>query len=126
VLTEDEIRSFLTGGNAGAAAIKKAKFPSLEPVKAINMASADMSYLEDIQIEISVELGQASIKIKDMLGLARGSVIKLNKAAGDELDVVMNGQHFAKGEVVVIKDSFGVRIASINRAHHLKLTDGLT
>ena len=126
MLTEDEIRSFLTGGNAGAVAIKKAKFPSLEPGKAINMASADMSHLEDIQIEISVELGQASIKIKDMLGLARGSVIKLNKAAGEELDVVMNGQHFAKGEVVVIKDFFGVRIASINRAHHLKLTDGLT
>jgi hypothetical protein len=38
----------------------------------------------------------------------------------------MNGQHFAKGEVVVIKDSFGVRITSINNAHHLKLTDGLT
>jgi flagellar motor switch protein FliN/FliY len=126
VLNEDEIRSFLTGGNAGAAAVKKANFPSLEPVKAINMASANMSQLEDVQIEISVELGQASIKIKDVLGLARGSVIKLNKAAGDELDVVMNGQHFAKGEVVVIKDSFGVRIASINRAHHLKLTDGIT
>jgi flagellar motor switch protein FliN/FliY len=126
VLNEDEIRSFLTGGNAGAAAIKKVKFPSLEPVKMIKTASSDMSHLEDVQIEISVELGQASIKIKDVLGLARGSVIKLNKTAGDEMDVIMNGQHFAKGEVVVIKDSFGVRITSINRAHHLKLTDGLT
>ena len=126
MLTEDEIRSFLTGGNAGAAAIKKAKFPSLEPVKAVNMASSNMSHLEDVQIEISVELGQASIKIKDVLGLARGSVIKLNKTAGDKMDVVMNGQHFAKGEVVVNKDSFGLRIASINPAHHLKLTDGIT
>jgi flagellar motor switch protein FliN/FliY len=85
-----------------------------------------MSHLEDVQIEISMELGQTSIKIKDVLGLNRGSVIKLNKAAGDEMDVIMNGQHFAKGEVVVIKDSFGVRITSINHAHHLKLTDGLT
>jgi flagellar motor switch protein FliN len=126
VLNEDEIRSFLTGGNAGTAAIKKAKFPSLEPVKATNTASADMSHLEDVQIEISIELGQTSIKIKDVLGLARGSVIKLKKAAGDEMDVIMNGQHFAKGEVVVIKDFFGVRITSINRAHHLKLTEGLT
>lgn len=126
MLNEDEIRSFLTGGNVGAAAIKKVKFSSLEPVKMINTAPADMSHLEDVQIEISVELGQASIKIKDVLGLARGSVIKLNKTAGDEMDVIMNGQHFAKGEVVVIKDSFGVRITSINRAHHLKLTDGLT
>ena len=126
MLTEDEIRSFLTGGNAGAAAIKKAKFASLEPVKAINIASANMSYLEDVQIEVSVEIGQASIKIKDVLGLTKGSVIKLNKTAGDEMDLIMNGQHFAKGEVVVIRDSFGVRIASINTAHHLKLTDGLT
>jgi flagellar motor switch protein FliN/FliY len=61
-----------------------------------------------------------------VLGLARGSVIKLNKAAGDEVDLVMNNQRFAKGEVVVINDSFGVRIFSINHTYHLKLTDGIT
>lgn len=126
MLNEDEIRSFLTGGNAGTAGIKKAKYPYLEPVKAINAASTSMSCLEDIQIEISMELGQSSIKLKDVLGLARGSVIKLNKAAGDEVDLVMNNQRFAKGEVVVINDSFGVRIVSINHTYHLKLTDGIT
>lgn len=126
MLTEDEIKSFLSRRNSGEAGIKKVKFPSLEPVKGINMVSTSISHLEDVQIEISVELGQASLKVKEMLNLAPGSVIKLNKAVGDEVEVVMNQQRFARGEVVVINDSFGVRIASVNHSYHLKLTEGLT
>lgn len=126
MLTEDEIKSFLSRRNTGEAGIKKVKFPSLEPVKGINMVSTSISHLEDVQIEISVELGQASLKVKEMLGLAPGSVIKLDKAVGDEVEVVMNQQRFARGEVVVINDSFGVRIVSVNHSYHLKLTEGLT
>lgn len=126
MLTEEEIKSFLAGRNTGEAGIKKVKFPSLEPVKGINMVSTSMSHLEDVQIELSVELGHASLKVKEVLGLAQGSVIKLNKAVGDEVEVIMNQQRFARGEVVVINDSFGVRIVSVNHSYHLKLTEGLT
>jgi flagellar motor switch protein FliN len=126
VLTEEEIKSFLAHRNTGEAGIKKVKFPSLEPVKGINMVSTSMSHLEDVQIEISVELGHASLKVKEVLGLAQGSVIKLNKSVGDEVEVIMNQQRFARGEVVVINDSFGVRIVSVNHSYHLKLTEGLT
>ena len=126
MLNEEEIKSFLTGRNTGEAGIKKVKFPSLAPVKGINMVSTSMSHLEDVQIEISAELGQASLKVKEVLGLAQGSVIKLNKAVGDEVEVILNQQRFARGEVVVINDAFGVRIVSVNHSYHLKLTEGLT
>lgn len=125
MLTEEEIRSFLAGGNTNEASIKKVKFPSLEAEKGIDRVKTSLSHLEDVQIEISVELGQAWLKVKEVLGLAAGSIIKLDKAVGDEVTVIMNQQRFARGEVIVINDSFGVRITSISHAYHLKLTEGL-
>lgn len=125
MLTEEEIRSFLAGGKSGEAEIKKAQFPSLVPEKGMDRVKTSMSHLEDVHIDINVELGQANLKVREVLGLAEGSVIKLDKAVGDEVEVMMNHQRFARGEVLIINDSFGVRIASINNAHNLKLTEGL-
>jgi len=126
VLTEEEIKSFLSRRNTAGNGVKRVKFPNLQPVKGINLVSTSVSHLEDVQIELSVELGQASLKVKEVLGLAPGSVIKLNKAVGDEVEVIMNQLRFARGEVVVINDNFGVRILSVKRSYHLKLTEGLT
>ena len=125
MLTEEEIRSFLAGGNSGEAAIKKVQFPSLLPDKRMDGVKTSMSHLENVHIELNVELGQASLKVRDVLGLVEGSVIKLDKAVGDAVEVMMNQQRFARGEVLIINESFGVRIASINNAHNLKLTEGL-
>lgn len=124
-MTEEEIRSFLAGENGGEAEIKKVKFPPLRVEKSVNMVKTGLSHLENIQIELKAELGQASLKVREVLGLTEGSVIKLDKAVGDAVEVIMNQQRFARGEVVIINDSFGVRIASINQAHTLKLTEGL-
>jgi len=124
VLTEDEIRSFLTGGNSGVN-IKKVQFPSLQPVKGMDNVKISMSHLEDVQVEINVELGHAEQKVREVLGLEVGSVIKLDKAVGDAVDIIMNNEHFARGEVVVVNDNFGVRISSINRYVNSKLTEGL-
>ncbi|MDD4334569.1 MAG: flagellar motor switch protein FliN [Desulfotomaculaceae bacterium] len=126
MLTEEEIKSFLSRKNTAEAGIKRVEFPSLQPVKGFNKISTGMSHLEDVQIELSVELGQASLKVKEVLGLAPGSVIKLNKTIGDEVEVIMNQQRFARGEVIVINDNFGVRIVSVNHSYHFKLTEGLT
>ncbi len=124
MLTEEEIRSFLAGGSSEAG-IRKVKFPSLEPVKGLGRIKTSLSHLEDVQIELSAELGQANLKVSEVLGLAVGSVIKLDKAIGDEVLVVMNQQSFARGEVVIINDSFGVRVTTVNHAYHLKLSEGL-
>ncbi|MCL6635841.1 MAG: flagellar motor switch protein FliN [Peptococcaceae bacterium] len=122
MMTEEEIRSFLGGGGSG---VRKVKFPALEPVRDAGRIKTSLSHLEDVQVEISVELGQATMKVGELLGLVEGSVIKLEKAVGDAVEVVMNQQRFARGEVIIINDSFGVRITSINHAHNLKLSEGL-
>lgn len=124
-MTEEDIKSFLVGSNNGEADIKKVQFPSLQPVNGMDNIKTSMSHLEDIQVGISVELGQAEQKVREVLGLAEGSVIKLDKAVGGAVEVIMNQQRFAKGEVIIVNDKFGVRISEINRTHNLKLTEGL-
>jgi flagellar motor switch protein FliN/FliY len=125
VLTEEEIRSFLNGGNSGAVEIKKVRFPSLAPAEGMDGVKTSLSHLEDVKVEIGVELGQAIMKVKEVIGLAEGSVIKLDKAAGDAVEVTMNRQGFAQGEVIVIGDNFGVRINSVNNAYNRRLFEGL-
>jgi len=124
-LTEEEIKSFLADGNNGEADIKKVQFPSLQPVKGMDNVKTGMSHLADVYVEISVELGQAEQKVREVLALSEGSVIKLDKPVGAAVEVIMNQQRFAKGEVVIVNDNFGVRISAINRTHNLKLTEGL-
>lgn len=124
MLTEEEIRSFLAG-KGGAANVRKVQFPSLGPVRGLDKIKTGLSHLEDVQIEISVELGQAKLKVREVLGLAEGSVIKLDRAVGDAVDIVMNQQRFARGEVLIINDSFGVRVAAINQAKKPKLSEDL-
>lgn len=125
MMTEDEIRSFLAGGNNAEVEIKKVQFPSLQPVKGMDKVKTSISHLEDVQVEISAELGQAEQKVREVLGLDVGSVIKLDNAVGDAVTVFMNQERFAKGEVVIVNDNFGVRISEIKQDHKLKLTEGL-
>jgi flagellar motor switch protein FliN/FliY len=67
----------------------------------------------DVQLEISVELGRTHRLIKDILDFGQGSIIELDKLAGEPVDVLVNGKMIAKGEVVVIDESFGVRVVDI-------------
>jgi len=64
-------------------------------------------------MELTVELGRARVPLRDLLDLAPGSVIELDRAAGAEVDVLVNGTLLAKGEVVVVDDEFGVRITEV-------------
>ncbi len=70
----------------------------------------NIELLMDITLPISVELGRAKMSIKDILYLTSGSIIELNKFAGEPLDILVNHKPIAKGEVVVIDENFGVRI----------------
>lgn len=76
----------------------------------------DLSGLErimDIPLTISVELGRTKIQIGDLLHLAQGSVVELNKVAGEPLDVYVHGKLIARGEAVVINEQFGIRLTDI-------------
>jgi len=72
-----------------------------------------LELLLDIPLEISVELGRKKMLVRDVVELAVGSIIELDKTAGEPVDVLVNGKLVARGEVVVIEDNFGVRITEI-------------
>lgn len=72
-----------------------------------------LDLLLDVPLDVTVELGRCRMSIQDLLGLEPGSVIELEKLAGDPLDILVNDRLVARGEAVVVNDKFGVRITDI-------------
>ncbi|HEX15494.1 MAG TPA: flagellar motor switch protein FliN [Deltaproteobacteria bacterium] len=73
----------------------------------------NLDLLLDIPLEVTVELGRTKMALRDLLNLSRGAVIELNKEASEPLDILVNQQPVARGEVVVMEEKFGVRITEI-------------
>ena len=73
----------------------------------------NLDFILDIPLKVSVELGRASVVIKDLLQLGQGSVLELDKLAGEPLEVLVNGKLVARGEVVVVNEKFGIRLTDI-------------
>jgi flagellar motor switch protein FliN/FliY len=73
----------------------------------------NLKVLENIEVELTVEVGRAEITIRDLLRLNEGSVIELDRLAGDPLDILVNGTKIARGEVVMIGERFGVRFGEV-------------
>jgi flagellar motor switch protein FliN len=76
-------------------------------------APEHLKLLESIDVSLTVEVGRTQLTIRDLLRLSEGSVIELNRLAGDPLDVLVNGTPIAKGEVVMVGDRFGIRFGQI-------------
>ena len=72
-----------------------------------------LDLLLDVPLDVSVELGRARLSIQDLLALGPGSVIELDKIAGEALDILVNDRLVARGEAVVVNDKFGIRITDI-------------
>ncbi len=75
--------------------------------------SRNLDFLMDIPLLVSVELGRTKMIIHDLLQLGQGSVVELNKLAGEPLEVFLNSKLIAKGEAVVVNEKFGVRLTDI-------------
>ena len=75
--------------------------------------AANLDFLLDIPLEVTVELGRTEILINDLLSLGQGSVVELTKFAGQTLDLLANKKLIARGEVVVVKDKYSLRITEI-------------
>ena len=75
--------------------------------------SRDIDFLLDIPVEITVQLGTARMLIKELLQLGQGSVIELDKLAGEPMEILANSRLIARGEVVVVNEKFGVRLTDI-------------
>jgi len=74
---------------------------------------AEIDLLLDVPLQITVELGQARRTIRELLELGQGSILHLTRHAGEPVDVLVNGQHIARGEVVVIDENFGIRVTEV-------------
>jgi flagellar motor switch protein FliN/FliY len=99
-------------GQQAAEAIREVQFDNLRDTGGSGQArSVEMLY--DISLPVSVELGRTSLLVKDVLDLGPGSVVELNKLAGEPVDILVNGKLVARGEVVVVDENFGVRISNV-------------
>ena len=98
--------------STGAVEVKAPAFGQLAPGPETGERS-NLDMLYDIPLEITVELGRTRRNVRDVLSLGAGSVLELEKVAGEPVDVMVNGKLLAKGEVVVIDENFGVRITEI-------------
>jgi flagellar motor switch protein FliN/FliY len=78
-----------------------------------NPQSRRLELLLDVPLDLSVELGRTRMSIQDLLNLSPGSVVELDKIAGEPLDILVNDRLIARGEAVVVNDKFGVRITDI-------------
>jgi flagellar motor switch protein FliN/FliY len=86
---------------------QEAKAPRPENVR------RDLDFILDIPLDVSAELGRTKLLINELLQLGQGSVIELNKLAGEPLEIYVNGKLVARGEAVVINEKFGVRLTDI-------------
>ena len=102
--------------SADAIEIQSAQFPNFEntsSIPGIPLSSGNIDLLMDVPLNVTVEIGKTKKKMREIMDFAQGTVIDLEKQAGAPVDIVVNGQLVARGDVVVIDDNFGVRITEI-------------
>ncbi len=93
--------------------VQQAQFVNFESPTLNQAESNNLNMLLDIPLQVTVELGRTKRSVKEILEMSSGSIIELDKLAGEPVDILVNHRHIAKGEVVVIDENFGVRITDI-------------
>lgn len=110
-----EEQELTTEVDSPAAADKPAS-ARFQELKADNVAGSDEVSLEailDVPVTISMEIGRTQIPIRNLMQLNQGSVVELDRLAGEPMDVLVNGTLIAQGEVVVVNDKFGIRLTDV-------------
>ena len=93
--------------------ISPVQFQAFQPVQSPLLQTENIDLLLDVPLEVTVELGRTSKSIKEILDFAPGTIVELNRLAGEPIDVLVNGKYVAKGEVVVIDEAFGIRVTEV-------------
>lgn len=93
--------------------VETVKLDSLIPDEITQKLGVNLDILMNISLSVSIELGRTEMMIKDILKLGVGSIVELNKVAGEPVDLLVNTKKFAEGEVVVIDENFGIRITKL-------------
>ena len=91
---------------------KKAKMNELRD-ESVASSDVNLDVVLDIPVSISMEIGRTKISIRNLLQLNQGSVVELDRLAGEPMDVLVNGTLIARGEVVVVNEKFGIRLTDI-------------
>ena len=103
----NEIRQVTDSGASGLS------LPDLSPKMDGHGLTTDIEFLSDVNLHVMIELGRTEMVVEDVLKLTEGSVVELNKLAGDPVDVYVNNRLIARGEVLVLNDNFCIRISEI-------------
>lgn len=111
--TQEQFMDDMPGKDAGSSLSVKEQLLDMEGEKRKQESIRDMDFILDIPLEVSVELGRTKMLINDLLQLGQGSVIELNKLAGEPLEILVNRKLVARGEVVVVNEKFGVRLTDV-------------
>jgi flagellar motor switch protein FliN/FliY len=99
------------------------EFMPLQSAGIAGAEGADLRRLHDVPVELAVEIGRTRMTIRQTLELRPGSVVSLNRLAGEPVDLLINGRPIARGEVVVIDEEFGLRVTDVVSASHSTLED---
>ncbi len=94
--------------------VERASFEALEEGGATNTPTdVDLNVVLNVSVDLALEVGRANISVRDLLQLNQGSVVELDRLAGEPLDVFINGTLIARGEVVVVNDKYGIRLTDV-------------
>ena len=93
--------------------VQPVQFQAFSPMMGGTALQENIDLIKDVPLEVTVELGKTKKSIKEILEIAPGTIIELDKITGEPIDILVNGKLVAKGEVVVIEESFGVRVTDI-------------
>ena len=122
-MSESQASSVEEEKAAAAAAARPAEFPALEPTAPAGTPNP-IDFILDIPLQLSVRIGSTPMLIRDLLQLGQGSVIELDKLAGEPMEVLVNGKLVARGEAVVVNEKLGVRLTDVispmERVRHLQ------
>lgn len=103
----------IEAANASAEEISSAAFDELASERGDSKNKVDLDVLMDIPVTLQLEIGRAKVSIRNLLSYTQGSVVEMDRLAGEPLDLLVNGTLIAHGEVVVINDKFGVRLTDV-------------
>jgi flagellar motor switch protein FliN/FliY len=117
-MADNEIEQGLEGvaaaaGEVAEAATAAATGAAPTPAKKAPTNTRTLEFLMDVALQVSVEVGRARMTINDLLQMGPGSVVELEKIAGEPLDIFINGKAVARGEAVIVNEKFGVRLTDI-------------
>jgi len=123
MLSQRELDEFLGDFSEQKTTVKKVQFPALSAGAALPQARLPMDFVGDVMVEICAELGKATLTVREILNIKKDYLIELEKAAGDNVNLKVNGQEFAKGEVIIIGNNLGIRVDRIREPGHTKSAD---